>query len=92
MDSIGVGIREIRNIFEMSREDLAIVSGLTEDFVALCEDGLIEPTIDDVNAIATALSIPVSYIVMFSNQADDPLLNKFKEVTRKVLQLGAERS
>lgn len=81
----GVGIREIRRIFKMSVEDLAIASGLTTESIGMFERLSEIPTVDDLDAIAVALGIPVSYIVMFSDQSDDPLVKKFKRVTRNLL-------
>lgn len=82
---IGRGILEVREIFEMSQEDLAVASGLTEQFIDAVERGVVEPDFEHVNAIAEALRIPVTYVEIFSNQTDDALLAKFKATAKKLM-------
>lgn len=82
---VGIGVQELRELREMSQEELATRSGLDESVICGIELDYVDPSLDDVDAIAMAMEVPVAYVFMFSDQSEDPLVEGFKRAARKSL-------
>jgi transcriptional regulator with XRE-family HTH domain len=61
---VGRRIRELRTSRKVGLDHLATVSGLGKGTLSEVERGLRSPTLDTLFAIATSLSVPLSYLLL----------------------------
>ena len=90
---IGIRIRYLRNMKELSQEKLALEAGLNPAFLGHIERGLKCPTIDTLSKIATALNISLSELVNIEAEAstDNTALDKIILSIKALSQEDAER-
>ena len=69
--NIGKAIRLCRTQKDMSRSTLADRSGISESYLSLLERGKRDPSLSKLNAIASALGVPVSVLVFVAADSDD---------------------
>jgi transcriptional regulator with XRE-family HTH domain len=71
--NIGVGIKEVREKFELTQVEVCNRAGLTQGFYSSVETGVNKPSLDTLDKIAMALGVPVFVIVWLStNERDIP--------------------
>ena len=86
---IGIRIRYLRNMRELSQEKLALEAGLNPAFLGHIERGLKCPTIDTLSKIATALNISLSELVNVepeistNNTAIDKIILSMKSLSKE---------
>ncbi len=86
---IGIRIRYLRNMKELSQERLALEAGLNPAFLGHIERGLKCPTIDTLSKIASALNISLSELVYIepevssSNAALDKIILSMKSLSKE---------
>ncbi len=86
---IGIRIRYLRNLKELSQEKLALEAGLNPAFLGHIERGLKCPTIDTLSKIATALNISLSELVniepevSINNVAIDKIILSMKSLSQE---------
>ncbi len=66
--SLGRRIREIRRAQGVSQEELAHKSGLDRSYVGCVERGERNVSIDNITALARALSVPIAALVTFPDE------------------------
>lgn len=89
---IGIRIRYLRNMRELSQEKLALEAGLNPAFLGHIERGLKCPTIDTLSKIATALNISLSELVNIETEpSNNTSLDKIILAMKSLSQKDAER-
>ena len=97
---IGIRIRYLRNMRELSQEKLALEAGWNPAFLGHIERGRKCPTIDPLSKIASALNISLSELVNIEAEAstDNTALDKIilsmkslsKEDTERIAHIVSE--
>lgn len=90
---IGIRIRYLRNMKELSQEKLALEAGLNPAFLGHIERGLKCPTIDTLSKIASALNISLSELVNIEPEisTNNTALDKIILSIKSLSQDDAER-
>lgn len=90
---IGMRIRHLRNMKELSQEKLALEAGLNPAFLGHIERGLKCPTIDTLSKIATALNISLSELVNVDSETSNnsAALDKIALCLKNLLPEDADR-
>lgn len=86
---IGIRIRYLRNMKELSQERLALEAGLNPAFLGHIERGLKCPTIDTLSKIASALNISLSELVNIEEESS-PNNNSIDKIILSMKSLSEE--
>jgi transcriptional regulator with XRE-family HTH domain len=77
--TIGLRVRELRTLREMTLQDLADASGLSVSMLSLVERGRASPSIGSLMVIAGALSVTMSDLIAVEPTAEDRIVVRASE-------------
>jgi transcriptional regulator with XRE-family HTH domain len=77
--NIGEAIKEMRTDRRLSQKELAEMSGISQNTLCSIEKGYSFPSKETINAICSALEIPVSYL-LFSSITEEDVPEEKREV------------
>ena len=87
----GRAIKFVRNAKALSQTSVARSSGLTPSYISLIECGRREPSLKALQALATALDVPL-YLLMLLASSDDELRGISREqaelLSRDLLEIA----
>ncbi|WP_437502324.1 helix-turn-helix domain-containing protein [Sorangium sp. So ce1099] len=67
----GKGIRIVRAARGISQKDLAAMAGLNGNYISLIESGSRVPSVEALDSLAKALSVPVYLIALLGSNPED---------------------
>ena len=73
---LGNRIRELRKAKKMSQAELAGATGLSDNYIALVEQGKRSPSLETVEKIADAIKVPYDELFYFQPQGSKKVLEK----------------
>lgn len=92
---LGRRIRELRKTRKLSQSELAEATGLSDNFIALLEQGKRSPSLETLEKIASALKAPYDELFLFPSGdkrklAEKRLLETVKGKSQKFIDFVAE--
>jgi transcriptional regulator with XRE-family HTH domain len=96
--SLGLAIKEVRQIRKLTQKDVADKSGLTVNYLSLVENGARNIQTETLNAIAKALRVPTQWIVFLGGEVPSrgtpsnfaPLDAATKELIRQTIRADSD--
>ena len=70
---IGANVRRLRKRAGLSQERLALEAGVSNSYLRLIEHGNANPTIHELEKVASALGVPLASLVMLPEPAEAAL-------------------
>lgn len=85
---VGTKIRKLREMMELTQEDLANSVGLSSEFISFLELGRRSPSLESLSRIAKFLDKEISFFILEKSESFDSLIqgNKLDAKTRRLLK------
>ena len=85
--NINKALRLIRIFNDLTRKELALRLGLSLSYISEIEAGVKRPSLKVIFAYAEYFEMPVSSLIFFCENVDDPHLKTKKFISSKVLSI-----
>lgn len=72
----GEALRLVRSFHDMNQSELALALGISRSYLSEIESGKKVPSLDLLQKYASKFDIPLSALVFFSEQVDEPSRDK----------------
>ncbi len=76
IEQIGKQIKAARKAQKKTQADLAVLTGLSDNYIALLERGHRSPSVETLDKISKALKVPISFFFIFTQEKRIELTKK----------------